>query len=215
MQKLLKIISITFLFSSPLFSQSTIDFNQLKEDFRKATNDSIFITSHSATPFQVYQTDKTQPYDSNDVLIKELFKSSQGAVIGPFKKGNTTNFFKITAFEKSYKVHAGIIWIKYKEGRSEEEMAELANHIFSEIKKGKDFSSFCRLYSDDNNSRKNCDVGWLFSNKIPPPLSEELPKHKKNDLFMSHTKYGYHIVKVLDEPIAEKVKVQFVKLSMK
>lgn len=194
-------------------SQSSTDV--LLEGFRTAKNDSVFISQHSAEPFRVYQTDKTIKFDTTDALIKKLFVSEPGQVIGPFSKGNTRHYFKVLGFENAYRIHAGIIWIKYREGRSEQQMADLTNYIFTEVKNGKDFNAFCHLYSDDNNMRSNCDIGFVYNSKLPPPMNDDVIKHKTGDLFIVHTSYGYHIIKMLGDPVLEKIKVQFVKLSLK
>jgi len=199
-------------------AQYELSFGQLAKEFSRATNDSLFITRHSSEPYRIMVTDKSKPFDTSDALIRELFMLKKGEVSSAYRKGNTVNYFKVVRIDSSYQVHIGNILLTYGEGkvfRNEEEALTLARHIVSEVKSGKPFNVYCHLYSDDQNSRHDCDLGWLYVDAMVYPVATACLKHRKGEVFMVKSQNGFHVIKMLDDPRYVKVRVHFVRLALK
>jgi parvulin-like peptidyl-prolyl isomerase len=214
-KEILYIIIAGSLFCSNTFAQQPVNVQALLQEFSNTKNDSVFISKHSALPYQPMETDKSKPYDTSDALIKELFANGVGHVTGPFKKGNTVNYFKIVSFDSTYKARIGNILIQYGNYRTDSAAHELARDILKELKSGKDFNAFCHLYSDDHNQNRDCDIGWLFVTNMVYPVAKAVVNHKKGNVFIVKSQNGYHVIKMLENPVFDKMKVQFVKLAVK
>lgn len=107
------------------------------------------------------------------------------------------------------KVHVAHILFRLKSGMSEaERQAKLttATEAWSKIKSGADFSKIADNYSEDRISAKNGgDLGWLKQGSIDPKFSMRIFEMKKDEISEPfETSFGYHIVKIIDEPKAVK-----------
>jgi len=209
MKKLFIVLGFLFI-STWSYSQ---ELNKILKDFKSTNNDSVFITNNSTYPYKVYSIDKRLDYDSTSMITKQILSGKVGDVLGPFESDSVINYVKITKVENAYKIRVGNIWIDIKRGY--ENAKEIAYDILTDVQDGKDYNTFCYLYSDDKNKNKNCDLGWFYNVIMVEPFASEIINHKVGDVFIVETKYGFHVVKVLGNPYLDLMKVDFVLLTIK
>jgi parvulin-like peptidyl-prolyl isomerase len=71
------------------------------------------------------------------------------------------------------------------------------------------------MYSDDKNKHHDCDLQWFYADVMVKPFSDEVIKHKKDDVFIVETEFGFHVVKSLENPVKDKQVIHFVSLAKK
>ena len=77
----------------------------------------------------------------------------------------------------------------------------LADSLIQEARNGADFAELAKTYSDDNNSRiQGGELGWFASKQLPPEFVDAVSNWKdvgdiRGPLL---TKYGYHVLKLLE-----------------
>jgi peptidyl-prolyl cis-trans isomerase D len=118
---------------------------------------------------------------------------------------------RYTGLEKQ--VHARHILIKVEDNASPEAKAEAKKHaeqLLARAKKGEDFASLARQFSEDTGSaKKGGDLGWNPKGRMVKPFDDAqfaLKPGEISDLVQST--FGYHIIKVEgiregDVPVAE------------
>ncbi len=77
-----------------------------------------------------------------------------------------------------------------------------ANEAYSKIMSGKDFAEIAQSYSEDKISgKKGGDLGWLKQGAIDSKFNDKVFSMKKGEISEPfETTFGYHIVKIIDEP---------------
>ncbi len=103
------------------------------------------------------------------------------------------------------KVHVAHVLFRLKRGMTEDERkARLtkAHEAYSKIKAGAAFEKVVDDYSEDRiSAKKGGDLGWLKKGAIDPKFSETVFSLKKDGISEPfETSFGYHIVKILEEP---------------
>lgn len=78
-----------------------------------------------------------------------------------------------------------------------------AREAWSKLQKGDAFADVAQALSEDSVSGKNAgELGWIAENAIDPVFSEKVFSMKKGDVSEPFlTNYGFHIVKLLEEPV--------------
>lgn len=201
------ILSINFSLSA----QKDID-KEIVKGFEQTKQDSIFLSKYSDVPYQIemgmYNNMRTDTI--SDVLYNDLIQGSVGHVYGPFQNETSVFYIKIIQSKSTYKTHVGNIWIDIKKGR--EKANKQATEIYESIKKGKSFDTACKAYSDDKNNQQDCDLGWVDNTSFVEPFATEITKHKKGEVYVVETSFGFHVVKALDDPNMDSQVVQYIKL---
>lgn len=187
--------------------------DKVLSNFKSCKNDSIYISQNSIYPYEGYSINKCFDYDSTSLITKQILSGQVGDFIGPFENDSVVNLFKITNIEYAYQIRVGNIWIDIKRGY--ENAKERAETILTEVKEGKAYNTFCHLYSDDKNKKKDCDLGWFYNVIMVEPFAREIIKHKIGDVFVVETKYGFHVVKILGNPYLDLMKVDYIGLTIK
>jgi hypothetical protein len=201
-------IVTTSLLAQDPFSKEII------RDFRAANNDSLFVIQHSDLPYSEILVDFSWYADSSvKQLRQDLLKAETGSVLGPYYSDTTVVYVKITGSDSAFMARVGNIWIDINRGR--ETALQIANKVLSEIKNGKSFDLYCHLYSDDKNKAKDCDLGWIYHTQMIEAFAEEITRHKKDDVYLVETTYGFHIVKSLADPYRQKKTIRYVTLARK
>jgi len=114
------------------------------------------------------------------------------------------------------KVNVAHVLFRLKKGMTEaERKAKLttASEAWSKIKAGEDFGKIADDYSEDRISAKKMgDLGWLKKGSIDPVFSEKVFGMKKGEISAPfETSFGYHIVKIIEEPKTVKKTFEAVK----
>ena len=206
-----QIVVLAFLlaFSSLAFAQSAADL-KLAEDFRKAADDSIFIQKHSAESFRIYMIDN-QLDNSLTTDGATVFDLDPQQLYGPIETDSAYIWVKVIAVDSLYRMRAGNIFIDPK-GSSAKKAKALAENILKQLQKGASYDAMCQKYKNDSNENFECDLGWFFQGRMVPEFENEILKHKKGDYFVTQTEFGYHVVKILDNPVKDRQQVRLVQL---
>ena len=183
----------------------------LLKDFKETSNDSLFISRHSDYPYILDTYSFTYVADTTNQLYKDIYRAEISSVIGPYQTDSTEYYVKVLKIDSGYKARVGNIWID----RTRPEPLELANHILAEVQSGKDYNLFCIMYSDDKNKHQDCDLQWFYTDIMVQPFGDEVIKHKKGDVYIVETKFGYHVVKSLENPTRDRQLIHFVCLTRK
>jgi len=114
------------------------------------------------------------------------------------------------------KVHVAHVLFRLKKGMTEaERKAKLttATEAWSKLKAGEDFGKIADDYSEDRiSAKKGGDLGWLKKGSIDPKFSMKIFEMNKNDISEPfETSFGYHIVKIIEEPKTVKKPFEAVK----
>ncbi len=100
-------------------------------------------------------------------------------------------------FVQPEEVKASHILISKKDYTSDDEIKEAALDIYSQIKKGENFESMARLYSDDASSSDGGDLGFFKRGVMVPKFEEMAFKLKVGEVGRPvKTGFGYHIIKI-------------------
>jgi peptidyl-prolyl cis-trans isomerase C len=116
------------------------------------------------------------------------------------------NYYDVHSADYEQKqVHAAHVLIRLNQGMSEaERKAKLttAQEVYSKLQAGQEFAELADAYSEDRVSGKKAgDLGWIKEGSIDPQFSKrafELKAGAFTEPF--ETPFGFHIVKVLEEP---------------
>ncbi len=155
------------------------------------------------------------PKDVKDTLSK----LPKGAVYGPVLKKQAYYVYRIVdrldSIPKTAK--ASHILIAYQGSAAQstltkEEAKKKADSLLAVLKRNpKKFAELAKQYSDDPGSKtKGGDLGEFSFDRMVEPFSKFVFTHKKGDIGLVETRYGYHIIKVDDQ---SKKKTSAVKLA--
>lgn len=108
-----------------------------------------------------------------------------------------------TVVQKQYQVRQ--ILIAENEVRNAEAAKILAFKIFQNLKKGENFTTLAKAWSDDANSKlEGGHESWIAPDQLDPLTRTIVLNAEKSDVQTPFkSKYGWHIVEVLDEREAD------------
>ena len=118
---------------------------------------------------------------------------------------------------ESQKVKVAHILIRTQKNMSETETQakySRAAEAYSKLKTGVEFATIAKEYSEDSVSvKKGGEIGWINEGAVDPVFSEMAFKKLKKDEISEpfKTSFGYHIVKLLEEPSVVKKPLESVK----
>lgn len=145
-------------------------------------------------------------------LQDSIILSDLNALYGPFQEDGKLVFYKTVSIDSTQAARVGNIWLDQKRGL--ESAKKLGESIVEGVKNGKDFNMYCFLYSDGQNTKKDCDIGWFYASDMVASFSDEVFKHELGDVFLVGTKFGYHVVKILGQPRMERKTVHYLRISV-
>lgn len=186
---------------------------ELIKKFQDCKNDKKFINHNSDTKYKEYVVNIYSQKDSNLIEFGAVSISEINEINGPFYTDSSTFYTKTIKIDSAYMTRVGNIWLS--KSRGETQGSELAKEILTKINNGKDFNTFCILYSDDKNQNYDCDLGWVFNTNYVQTFSDEVINHKKNEVFIVKTTFGYHVVKIIDDSYEKRKSITYVKLELK
>lgn len=127
------------------------------------------------------------------------------------------NFYNnnIERYEEK-KIHVAHILLRLNRNMDESQRQvklTTAQEALSKIQAGMEFSEAAKSYSEDQVSGKNGGVlGWLPEGSIDKKFSDAAFSLKQNELSaIVETPFGYHIIKVLEEPKVTRKSLEAVK----
>lgn len=185
--------------------------------FKKAKNDSIFITRHSDVLYQVL---KLNPWTATrNENYKKLAATPVGGVVD-FSSAEIIHLAKVIKVKKTVDTvmqASHILFMRDTTSDTDERTIETrAELVYQKLLNGADFAKMANKYSEDIGSRRRGGgLGTFKTGVMIKPFEEGVLKHRKGEVFKVWTKYGLHLVKV-DENLQLKTStfidyVQFVK----
>ena len=112
-------------------------------------------------------------------------------------------------FQQPERVKASHILIKVDEGASEEKKAEALKKIIEiqqKVQKGEDFAALAKTYSEGPSGPKGGDLGSFGRGQMVKPFEDAAFSLKPNETSdIVETKFGYHLIKVVDKQPAKKI----------
>lgn len=112
-------------------------------------------------------------------------------------------------FKKSEQVKASHILIKVDATASEAQKAEARKKIKEvqqKLQKGEDFATLAQNYSQGPSGPKGGDLGSFGRGQMVKPFEEAAFRLQPNEVSdIVETRFGYHLIKVLDKKPAEKL----------
>ncbi len=168
-------------------------------DFTNTDDDVQFVNLNADSHFNdIYYKEKELPAKIDSFA----FHSKVGNVYGPYLEDET---FKIAKLSKiAYlpdSVEARHILIASDQKTGDFKKAEaLVDSLKTLIKHGKSFTDLAKKYSADQGSAdKGGDLGWFKENTMVKAFNDSCFFAKKNDLVTVKTKYGVHLIEILDQ----------------
>jgi peptidyl-prolyl cis-trans isomerase C len=112
-------------------------------------------------------------------------------------------------FQQPERVKASHILIKVDEGASEEKKAEALKkikEIQQKVQKGEDFAALAKTYSEGPSAPRGGDLNFFGRGQMVKPFEDAAFSLKPNETSdIVETKFGYHLIKVVDKQPAKKI----------
>jgi len=104
-------------------------------------------------------------------------------------------------FKSPLKVRVAHVLVRHQVGRNWDDMLKRIENIRKQALDGRDFTELVDEYSDDPSSKINHgDLGWKEATQLVKPFSDTAfsMKEKNSISAVVKTRFGYHIIKLLD-----------------
>jgi peptidyl-prolyl cis-trans isomerase D len=180
------------------------------EEFRAATNDSLFVAQNSDAPFDASFKKRGSFSPNVDSLI---FNSAIGTLIGPYQENNGYKIAKLTAVKMMPdSVNARHILLKVADANAKDAVMKTADSLKAAIKSGSNFAVLATLFSTDDGSKiKGGDLGWFAAGMMVPEFNDACFNGKKGDVTIVQTQFGIHIIEIVNQSgLSKQVQVAIV-----
>jgi len=130
-----------------------------------------------------------------------VYNASTSEIFGPYFEDGAYKLSRLHEVEmRPDSVRARHILIVPDNNRSLDQARELADSIKGLIDAGADFAALAALYSaDQQNSEIGGDLGWFKEGKMVSEFNDACFTNPKGAVKLVETRYGYHIIKIIDE----------------
>ena len=183
------------------FFQEEMD--QLKEDFKLSTEDSLFARNNS-DGIEFYS--KAHVDQLPNMLQLNYSNLTVGDVRGPYFVDGNFALYKVSDIVEDSvgAVKASHILIKWTD-ESEPSKASAkskAQGILNQLRRGADFEQLARDNSEDGSAASGGDLGWFGPGKMVKPFEDAAFNATRVGLInrLVETQFGYHIIKVTEKP---------------
>lgn len=176
---------------------------EMKNDFKNAEDDSLFINANSETK---YSENFVKKGGFPAIIDSLVFTLPEDSVIGPYLENDSYKISKIVKTRTAPdSVKARHILLKI-EGDTAKTLAK-ADSLKSAIKKGKKFADLAAQYSEDPGSKeKGGDLGWFQEGAMVKPFNDAAFNGKKGNLPIVTSQFGVHLIEIMDKgPESKKI----------
>lgn len=184
-----------------------IQMNDTLAGFTTTTDYEEFVNANSAAPYQDMWYFKA---DLPEEKADEIYESSVGTVVGPYKVGNAYIMSKVIGerhMPDSVKAsHILVSWEGLQNAgpeidRTKEEAKTLADSLHNVLNKNKDkFADLAAEFSADlANKDKGGDLDYFKANTMVKPFNDFAFENKTGDIGIVETEFGYHVVSIQDQ----------------
>jgi peptidylprolyl isomerase/peptidyl-prolyl cis-trans isomerase D len=149
-------------------------------------------------------------------IADTLFNLQPGDIYGPYIEKDYYKLTKVVEFKDIPETKASHILIAYEGAmrakpeikRTKEEAKKIANEILAKVNRnGADFAKEAKVSSDGPSSTKGGDLGWFKEGRMPPKFNAWIFSHKKGDIGLVETEFGFHIIKIFDTRSDKGIKI--------
>ncbi len=137
-----------------------------------------------------------------------------GQVVGPIQATDGTYFIRLENIRKGENevVRASHILIEF--GNNKDSALTFAKEILKRAKKGEEFETLARKYSQDKGSAMNGgDLGYFGKGMMVKPFEDACFSAKPGDIIGPiETQFGFHIIKIYDKK-SDEYKYSYIKLA--
>ena len=163
-----------------------------------------FIADNSDIPFNDAFVFKN---NLSPELGNALFELETGSIYGPYEEKGYFKLSKIIESKDVPEAKASHILIAYEGAmranpevkRTKEEAKAEANRILRKVKRSSvDFAAEAKISSDGPTATKGGDLGWFKEGRMTPKFNDWVFSHKKNEIGLVETEFGFHIIKIYD-----------------
>lgn len=174
---------------------------KLAEEFKTATDDSVFasLNSDNTNAYTKYNQGTLPSFLSKEELVA-------GTVKGPFIDGTSYKLVKVSKVGKDTISYARASHILFRwsddSDASKKEAKENARKVLSEIKGGADFAQMAREHGTDGTAQSGGDLGWFPREQMVKPFADAVFNATRTGLLndVVETDFGYHIISVTNTP---------------
>jgi peptidyl-prolyl cis-trans isomerase C len=184
---------------------------QYKEYYTTNEGKAVLIDSIKKE-FLVYEKAKSNKYDNNKEVLKQLENITKQLMIAQYLKENIEDKIKISNKEmKKYYDDNTELFMKDDQVRARHILVnseEEASEIINKLSEGASFQVLARENSIDPGSKNNGgDLGWFAKGQMVAPFENAAFSLKKGEYTKMpvKTQFGFHIIKVEDTKEPEEV----------
>lgn len=163
-------------------------------EFRAATNDSLFVSINAETKMPISYVRKGQ---LEPALDSAVFSASNGAFIGPLFSGGVYKMVKVLDLKvgpDSVKA-SHILLNPATEGGIDKARAK-ADSIRGVIARGASFAELAAKFGTDASKDSGGDLGTFARGAMVPAFEEAVFNGKTGDLKVISTQFGVHVIKI-------------------
>ena len=196
--KVLKYLAVDIRPSQDDYNAAQKEIESIKEELASSEKVADIVNENSEVPYvDAFFTDK-----SFDPEMKQFATTAEvGAVYGPVFENDKYRLFKLvdkTSAPDSVKVSHIML-----AGKSDAEIASLADSLMGAIKSGSDFAELAKKYSADQAAENGGELGWFTEVTALRGVNEEFKNAifstPVNQVALVKSMYGTHLVKVLEK----------------
>ncbi len=167
------------------------------EQFKAATNDTLYTDANSETRFDPTPRNRSAyPVEVAD----QIFASAVGTVIGPVFADGKYSLYKVVGEKQDsvFSMRASHILIRVEGSTMQDTIAARtkANDILARIKKGESFADLAREFGTDGTRDKGGDLGWFTEGSMVKEFNDAVKNGNKGDQFVLKTQFGFHVIKI-------------------
>jgi parvulin-like peptidyl-prolyl isomerase len=180
---------------------------ETEKGFKNTTDDLAFVNMFSDT---AYDNKLFLEKDFQKNIFDSISKLQKGEIYGPYKDGNYFKLVKMISKEGEESKKPSHLLIAYvgatraseKVTRTKEEAKTFAESLLKKVNRGNDFVELVKENSDGPTASKGGDLGWVKENvNFVKEFKDFIFSHKKGDVSLVETEFGFHIIKIDDEKI--------------
>ena len=179
------------------------EISSLKEGFKNADSDTLFINENGDTPFNIQWLADGMFPSPYDTLIPQ---ANVGDVIGPFLNGDKFQLVKVMTKKMGPdSVKASHILVSI--GNNEDSATAVLDSLKMVIEANNNFGEMAKEYSTDPGSKdKGGEYDWFTEGRMVKEFNDACFEGSVGDMVIVKTQFGMHLIKI-DDQTAPKNKV--------
>lgn len=214
----LEYVSFSILPSGEDSAQVISSINELSEELRNSSDDSVFVSRNSElqNPFITFRPGDELPTS----LTSNVADLEVGQTYGPYVTANSSYVtYKVTdQFEGTARMRASHILFS-TDGMDDAGKAAVkaqAEQVLADIKANGNFAQAASQYGQDGTAQNGGDLGWFAKDDFVEPFANAAYAAKSTGLLSNlvETEYGYHIIDVTELPNSTYTKLAILELEL-